>query len=268
MIDVVVLTKNSEQHSPLFKKCLETLYYRVPVNRLIAVDGFSTDQTIPILQTYKAEIHQIPGNRAVARQYGIDQVDTEWFLFLDDDVVLAQNWFKKASRHMNNGIGLIWGWDRPIAPQARNRIKISYYLRRLDECSYLQRSFNNIGGTQDTLIRLEAVAGIKIPTDLHFFEDWYIKQYVLKQGFRTVAPRDLWCYHWYTPDDDRHNRTLFAQLAKKYQLESTAYVFFKMLLAFPKALGGFLLTGDWKMGVKQFRAYGYNFLAHLGLRLN
>ena len=39
-MDVIVLTKNSER---LLEQCFDSIFENVPVNRLIVVDGYSTD---------------------------------------------------------------------------------------------------------------------------------------------------------------------------------------------------------------------------------
>ena len=43
-IDVVLLTKNSIK--PCLKECVESIFANLPVNRLIVVDGGSTDGTL------------------------------------------------------------------------------------------------------------------------------------------------------------------------------------------------------------------------------
>jgi len=48
-IDVVMLTKNSEH---LLNKCVISIYENVPVKRLIVVDGFSTDNTLKIINEF------------------------------------------------------------------------------------------------------------------------------------------------------------------------------------------------------------------------
>jgi len=84
-VDVVVLTKNSE---PTLEKCLDSIYENVPVDRLIVIDGFSTDGTLSILRKYREKYGNVvivpeSGTRAMARQRGIKLVKTEWFIFVD-----------------------------------------------------------------------------------------------------------------------------------------------------------------------------------------
>ena len=49
-IDVVILTKNSLE--PCLKDCLDSVYANIPVNRLLVVDGGSTDGTLNLVQEY------------------------------------------------------------------------------------------------------------------------------------------------------------------------------------------------------------------------
>ena len=49
-VDVVVLTKNSEEQ---LERCLGAVYRNVPVNRLIVVDGYSTDKTLDIVSKFE-----------------------------------------------------------------------------------------------------------------------------------------------------------------------------------------------------------------------
>lgn len=95
-VDVVLLTKNSLK--PCLGDCVHSIYKNVPLNRLIVVDGGSTDGTIEYLKKFPnvVIIDDSKGCRATARQIGIDMVETDWFLFVDSDVILSRNWFNEA----------------------------------------------------------------------------------------------------------------------------------------------------------------------------
>jgi glycosyltransferase involved in cell wall biosynthesis len=49
-VDVLLLTKNSDN---LLVKCLNSIYRNVPVKTLIVIDGFSTDNTLKILEKFQ-----------------------------------------------------------------------------------------------------------------------------------------------------------------------------------------------------------------------
>lgn len=189
-VDVVLLTLNSDRKLQL---CLDSVYRNVPVNKLIAVDGGSTDQTLRILDGFNAKYGNVQvisdrGTRATARQKGIQNVTTPWFIFVDSDVVLCNDWYQKALRQVNADVGAVWGIEVWSTLQNLRALRLFLLVTR--------KIFDIRGGTHDTLVRTEAVRGIRIPWDLHVFEDAYIKDFIVKRGFRVVACYDPFCIHY------------------------------------------------------------------------
>ena len=193
-VDVVLLTKNSER---VLEKCLESVYQNVPVNRLIVVDGYSTDRTLEILSQFNRKHHNVKvvydrGTRATARQKGIENVETEWFIFVDSDVVLCRNWYQKAIKHINNNVGAVWGIEVWSTLQNQATLKMFLIITR--------KIFELRGGTHDTLIRVNLVKDIEIPKNLHVFEDAYIKEWITRKGYEMVACYDPYCVHYRPPN--------------------------------------------------------------------
>lgn len=194
-IDVIVLTKNSEH---LLDKCLRSIYENVPVKNLIVVDGFSTDRTLRILNEV-SETHgnikvlKINGSRARAREKGIQQVSTDWFMFVDSDVILGRGWFRKAEKTVKKNVGAVWGVNIDLVPNVKDKriLKLQSIIARL--------CFSLRGGMHDTLIRREAVNGIRIPEQLHAYEDSYIINWIKKKGYKTVIGDDIYCLHFKPP---------------------------------------------------------------------
>ena len=189
-IDVVLLTKNSEK---VLEKCLESVYRNVPVGQLIAVDGYSTDRTLDILNQFNEKYGNVKvtydrGTRATARQKGIRHVSTEWFMFVDSDVVLCRNWFQKAVKYIDKNVGSVWGIEIWSTIQNQTALKLFLWLTR--------KIFEVRGGTHDTLIRTETVANIEIPKNLHVFEDAYIKKWIIGKGYKTIACYNPYCVHY------------------------------------------------------------------------
>jgi glycosyltransferase involved in cell wall biosynthesis len=183
MIDVVILTKNSEK---TLEQCLLSISKSVPANKLIAIDGYSTDKTVDILKKYDATIIQTHGTRGFARQIGINMVTTDWFAFVDSDVVLCDNWFEKMKTFMLPGVGAIFGLDlpRPLSGLKLRFMQISS-----------ERVFKVRGGCHDILIQKKAISGIKIPEKLHTLEDAFIKEWIEK-FWRVVVNYKAHCYHF------------------------------------------------------------------------
>jgi glycosyltransferase involved in cell wall biosynthesis len=189
-VDVVIITKNSEH---MLSECLKSVYKNVPVNRLIVVDGYSTDKTLEIVHEFQKKhgnILLIPdrGNRATARQKGINQVKTEWFMFVDSDAILCKDWFKKAEKHLGQNVGAVWGIEVWSTIQNPVLLKTFLWITR--------KIFDLRGGTHDTLIRTDLVKDIEIPKFLHVFEDAYIKDWITQKGYKLIACYNPYCLHF------------------------------------------------------------------------
>ncbi len=194
-VDVVVLTKNSER---VLEECLNSIYKNIPVNRLIIVDGCSTDSTLKIVKKFGEKYGNVVllmdnGTRGSARMKGIKEVKTEWFVFVDSDVILCDKWFEKAKNFVADDVGGVWGIE--IWEGIRNPIVLKLFLK------ITRKIFDLRGGTHDLLVRREAVKDIDIPSNLHVFEDAFIKEWIEKKGFRLVAATyDPYCVHYRPPE--------------------------------------------------------------------
>jgi glycosyltransferase involved in cell wall biosynthesis len=195
-IDVVLLTKNS-QH--LLSKCLTRAYENLPIKNLIVIDGYSTDDTLKILEEFSRkygniQLHQVRGSRAKARTEGIRRVTTKWFLFLDSDVLLSRGWFQRVIAELADDVGAVWGLNIDVLPNIRNKRILKMQMIVAKRCFRLR------GGMHDTLILKKAVDGIKIPEELHLYEDAYIVRFIEDRGYKVAVASDVYCLHDKAPD--------------------------------------------------------------------
>ncbi len=189
-VDVVLLTKNSEK---VLEKCLESVYQNVPVNRLIVVDGYSTDGTLAICDVFNRKYGNITvtfdeGTRATAREKGIRQVETDWFMFIDSDVVVCKNWYERALKHIDKTAGAVWGIEVWSTIHNQTMLKMFLWITR--------KIFDLRGGTHDTLVRTDLVKDIQIPKNLHVFEDAFIRDWIAKKGYKIIACYNPYCIHY------------------------------------------------------------------------
>jgi glycosyltransferase involved in cell wall biosynthesis len=196
-IDVVMLTKNSEH---LLGRCINSIYQNVPVKNLIVVDGFSTDNTMNIIDEINRrhgniKVLKVHGSRAKARMEGIAMVATDWFMFADSDVVLSKNWYKNAQKNVTSDTGAVWGVNIDVIPNMRDRRLIQIQQRIAHQCFALR------GGTHDTLIRRDLVEGIKIPEELHTYEDAFIMNWIKSKGYKTIVGDGIFCLHFKPPEN-------------------------------------------------------------------
>lgn len=189
-VDVVMLTKNSER---MLKECLASVYKNIPVNNLVVVDGYSVDSTLKILEQFQKKygnvvLIQDGGTRGRARQKAISRVGTDWFMFVDSDVILSDGWFEKAKELMKEDVGAIWGME---IWSAIKEMRILGLFERVN-----MKIFQERGGTHDLLVRRKAIEEISIPPHLNTYEDAYIKSWIRKKGYEVVAVYEPYCIHY------------------------------------------------------------------------
>ena len=80
--------------------------------------------------------------------------------------------------------------DRTADNYSRAMSQLAKLVKRKGWEERVERGF-----TGDTLIRTEAVRGISIPPNLHFYEDEFIRRHILKRGFRWLRTEQVVCDH-------------------------------------------------------------------------
>ncbi len=189
-IDVAILTMNS---AAKLRECINSVYRNVPVKSLIVIDGCSTDATQAIVEEFQRQhgnviFIQEKGTRASARQKAIQLVKGDWFMFVDSDVVLSKNWFAEAQKQVKDDVGAIWGVEIWSVLQGKG-ILVLFERATL-------KIFERRGGTHDILIRRRTVEDIRIPYQLHTYEDAYIKSWIEKKGYKVLGVYEPHCIHF------------------------------------------------------------------------
>lgn len=172
-LDVVCCTKLDELPSWWYKN-LE----RIPVNKLVV------ERSSPL---------------AWARMRAIQRVETEWFAFMDDDVLVGPTWFDEITSHIDADVGAVCG-----------REQLRGYGEKWDEAlNRYRRARGTVelkpgerGLTLDTVIRTDLVRDWKPSRrDLSSYEDYEITQHILAKGYRYIwvnVPVDHYSWNWRT----------------------------------------------------------------------
>ena len=176
---------------------------------MIIVDAYSTDNTLDTVRKIfpNATIVQTRKPLAQARKMGISNVETEWFAFIDSDILLFSDWFELLDNFKAEDVGGIQGKD-----QYANEALIKYsrwqdniwkkkFLHEKDADSLVVdiTSFraNNIRGlTHNTLIRTSCVKDWDPPAGLHIGEDHHLFLHVIKKGYKWVISKENVCLHY------------------------------------------------------------------------
>jgi hypothetical protein len=162
-IDVVCVTKTAPS-----KAWLKNLDY-IPVNNLII------ETSTPL---------------SIARKNAIAKVETDWFLFLDDDAFLCADWFQKAQKFMRDDVGAIQGreWIYGLGSPTEKEINNFRWSKPDRELSLGKR-----GMTVDTLLKTSILRDWN-PKGVIAYEDYLLTQHVLRKGFKWLEVR-LPCWH-------------------------------------------------------------------------
>ena len=264
-IDVILLTKDSlSRNDPgVFEESLDSIKKEIPINKIIVVDAFSEDGTIEIIRQRfpNLDVIQDWALRGKAREIGIRAVETEFFMFVDDDVILCLGWFDKAIKYFDDErVGAVWGVDRFLQDGSKaGTIQLMSKVRGLTHDEILIRNFKIRGGTHDILIKTEAIKGIFIPEDLHVYEDAWIKEFIERRDWKVLPVSDPWCIHK-TPKSKWtwEKGFLLASLEEKYgylNKNKLYYALRNFILGVPKAILIYAVSRNWEESVKQVEYY-------------
>lgn len=241
-IDVVMLTYNCER---FLRRVLDSVYHEIPVHHLIVIDGYSEDRTLKTVRQYpNVEIIQTKKSLGKSREIGIRKVDTEWFAFVDSDVVLKRGWLKTVEGMIGPEVGAVEGLDRLVDPRRRAFQEGMEKLRKtLGKTYHPKKSARAFTG--DTLIRTELVKDITIPDCLKVYEDQYIREYIECQGYLWVKADEYVCLHY---DFKQASRTeLAGEIAYRAGYIGLRDHFLNMAKIFPKVVYAFYVTRVWQM---------------------
>ncbi|MEM2025920.1 MAG: glycosyltransferase family 2 protein [Desulfurococcaceae archaeon] len=254
-VDVVLLTKNSMK--PCLPECVKSIYDNVPVNKLIVVDGGSTDGTVEYLERMPSAvvIDDSNGNRATVRQKGIETVETEFHVHVDSDVILCEGWFEKALRHVEDDVGAVWGVAVPIEQHTFNIVyAMSKFYRMSIRDMLVKQMRSERCMTHDTLFRTEPLKDVRIPRDMHIWEDEYIGRHVIKKGYRFLKVKEPYCLH-NVSEKGRDSAVLNGYLLHKYGLWNFKMVLMRFILTVPKCAWIYAVTRDLEAARRQALTY-------------
>ena len=118
-----------------------------------------------------------------AREAVIRKVETERFVFLDDDVYPPPNWYSDIMKFWtSDDIGWIEGWAVPSQPPWYSK----WALSRFNGASIHLIPYNGRGFTLDTVIRTQYVRDWVSPPDLDFFEDLALSNFVISKRYKVL----------------------------------------------------------------------------------
>ena len=150
-------------------------------------------------------------------------------MFVDSDVILSKNWFAEAEKLVRDDVGAIWGIE------IWSVLKGTKVLKLFER--FTLKIFEKRGGTHDLLVRRKTVEDIKIPYQLHTYEDGYIKSWINKKGYKVLGVYEPYCIH-FRPDSvwtaKKHVELVVSDLkfAVHHPILLPSYVFYSAIVAY------------------------------------
>jgi hypothetical protein len=98
-IDVIIPVIHTNE---LWKKNLVSIYREVPVNRLLISDGGCKDNSIDIVSKFPRVTvldHRAYKSLGFCLRKLIEEVNTDWFIYVHSDVYLPEGWFDTMRKH-------------------------------------------------------------------------------------------------------------------------------------------------------------------------
>lgn len=109
------------------------------VSKFLLIDNNSTDKTAEIMKNYESKINNIQyifeseQGLSYARLSGVNNTNSEWIIFVDDDNILEENWIIEAYEYIkgNDGLGAFNGSVVPliefdITEDEKGRLEVVY----------------------------------------------------------------------------------------------------------------------------------------------
>lgn len=101
-VSIIIPTKNNERTiAPLLNSIKNQSFKEVEV---ILVDGFSTDNTTKIASSFGARVFKLEGERAKAKNFGIQKSKGDFLLFLDSDMILQPQVVEECIKICSNNV--------------------------------------------------------------------------------------------------------------------------------------------------------------------
>lgn len=182
-VDVIIPLIHTNE---LWESNLNSIFREVPVNRLLISDGGCTDNSISIVKKYPRVTilsHQNYISLGFCLKKLIEEVETEWFIYLHSDVYLPENWFDIMKKHQSN-------YDWYGCPQ-RITAMVEYY--NIDK---IQGAVRPYAGSQ--MGRKQAfIKGIEKIEDDYVYrqEDLILASIIEENGYRHGRIEDTYHYH-------------------------------------------------------------------------
>ncbi len=187
--DLVMWAKNGSAQLPIVLKRAEEVLPDKVIRQKIFVDDHSTDNSREIAKGYGWMVYpNEEGGIASGINTALSHVECDYFISLEQDLVLARDWFEKVPKHLENPrIVSSQGWKLPDHP----------VLRKIDEFAFEQTNctLHSIDNNMFKTKPVKTYVG-KIPLTLRYgAADSYVRMQLEKRGYEFYTDPTVMSLH-------------------------------------------------------------------------
>ena len=201
LVSVIVTTKNEEKN---IGNCLESVKKQTyPQEKLeiIVVDNGSTDKTKEMARKYTDKVFDKGPERSAQRNFGVENSDGEYIIYLDADMVMSENVIADCAQEIEKDGAIVALHVSEIVMGDRFFSKVRRFERSfydgtvIDGVRFIKKSaFLKVGGFDESLTgpedwdldkklkKIGKIALVKTPI-YHNEAEFDLKKYLSKKGY-------------------------------------------------------------------------------------
>ncbi len=178
--DLVMWAKNGASMLPLVLKRAEKVLPKEVIEKKIFVDDHSTDDSTKIARAFGWDIYpNEKGGIGCGANTALRHVGSEYFISLEQDILLAENWFEKISPHLDRAaVAVAQGWRYPDHT----------VLRKIDEFAFEKSNFT-LNSIDNNMCRTKVVKSLGgFAEDIRYGSvDTHLRRRIEKAGLKWIT---------------------------------------------------------------------------------
>lgn len=186
--DLVMWARNGAMVLPTVLRRVDEVIPTGAIGRKVFVDDHSTDRSASIAKDFGWLVFpNEKGGVGAGADLALRHVTNEHFISLEQDVVLARDWWEKIPRHLE---------ERNVAAAQGWRISNHPVIGKIDEYS-MERFRHSLCSIDNTIYKTKVIRALGgFPEHLKYTGvDAYIHQHVLNAGFKWITDSSVISIH-------------------------------------------------------------------------
>jgi glycosyltransferase involved in cell wall biosynthesis len=208
--DVVMWARNGGRTLPKVLSQIDKVIPAEVMHRKILVDDHSVDNTVKIARDFNWEVYENPeGGISAGANEALRHVDCEYFISVEQDVVLADDWWDKVPPLLSDDrVAVASGIRLPDIPALRRlheyvmeryrkeHKRYAFLGHTIDNTIYKTKYIRMLGGFPQLRIS-GGVDTILVKNILDKNLDWRVNFEAVSTHLRSSIMEELKHYYWY-----------------------------------------------------------------------